>query len=339
MRLLIITQKADQSDPILGFFHRWIEEFAAKCDSVTVIAQKTGEFHFESNVKVFSLGKEDGRSKIRQVLRFWMLMWNNRNSYDCVLVHMTPIWVILGWPIWFVIRKPLFLWYEIRRGSLKLSLALLLVEKVFSATVHGLPSSSKKQVVTGHGIDLQTFIPDPSKRERGLVIAVGRITRSKHFDVILKVFAQLPPTTRLLIAGGIITNADSKESSSLERLMRALGITDRVTIDWVPPSRIAAILQRADLMLHACEGGLDKTVLEAMACGCPVVSSSPAAQEVLSESCQATGESMGERAGAILAMSDAERSVLSLDLRRRVEASHDLRALIRNMAGIMERSS
>lgn len=28
VKLLIITQKIDINDPILGFFHKWIEEFA-----------------------------------------------------------------------------------------------------------------------------------------------------------------------------------------------------------------------------------------------------------------------------------------------------------------------
>ena len=32
MKLLIITQKVDSADPILGFFHQWVEEFAKHCE-------------------------------------------------------------------------------------------------------------------------------------------------------------------------------------------------------------------------------------------------------------------------------------------------------------------
>ena len=58
MKLLILTQKVDKNDPILGFFHRWVEEFARHCEQVTVIALGVGEYDLPQNVRVFSLGKE-----------------------------------------------------------------------------------------------------------------------------------------------------------------------------------------------------------------------------------------------------------------------------------------
>ena len=36
MKILIITQKVDQNDDVLGFFHGWIAEFAKHCEQVTV---------------------------------------------------------------------------------------------------------------------------------------------------------------------------------------------------------------------------------------------------------------------------------------------------------------
>ena len=43
MKLLIMTQAVDQNDPVLGFFHRWIEEFSRHCERVHVICLKEGE--------------------------------------------------------------------------------------------------------------------------------------------------------------------------------------------------------------------------------------------------------------------------------------------------------
>ncbi|HBH19744.1 MAG TPA: hypothetical protein DDX11_02105, partial [Candidatus Peribacter riflensis] len=170
MKLLIVTQKADRSDPILGFFHRWLELFSAQVEALTVIAQSPANDPFSANVQVRSLGKELHRSKAAQMYTFWRLIWRERSHYDCVLVHMTPVWVILGWPVWFLLRKRVYLWYEIRRGSWRLTLALFLVRKVFSATVQGLPEPHRKQVVTGHGIDMEVFqplSPGPSPSGRG----------------------------------------------------------------------------------------------------------------------------------------------------------------------------
>ena len=58
MRLLIVTQKVDREDDLLGFFHQWIIEFAKHCESVTVICLEEGSHRLPSNVRVFSLGKE-----------------------------------------------------------------------------------------------------------------------------------------------------------------------------------------------------------------------------------------------------------------------------------------
>jgi len=38
MKILILTQKIDKNDDILGFFHGWVAEFAQHCEKVTVIA-------------------------------------------------------------------------------------------------------------------------------------------------------------------------------------------------------------------------------------------------------------------------------------------------------------
>lgn len=58
MRLLIVTQKVDRDDDLLGFFHQWICEFAKHCDFVTVICLEKGEYALPANVRILSLGKE-----------------------------------------------------------------------------------------------------------------------------------------------------------------------------------------------------------------------------------------------------------------------------------------
>jgi hypothetical protein len=58
MKLLIVTQRVDRRDPILGFFHRWIMEFAGQCEQVIAIGQAKGSFDLPGNVIVVCLGKE-----------------------------------------------------------------------------------------------------------------------------------------------------------------------------------------------------------------------------------------------------------------------------------------
>lgn len=335
MKLLIITQKVDANDPILGFFHGWLFEFARRCEAVTVIAQQVGYYNLPDNVTVRSLGKERGVSSWRQVLTFWWLCLSKAGTYNRVFVHMTPIWVLLGAPLWLPLFKRTYLWYEIKRGSWKLSIASLLVKKIFAASEHGMPTVSKKQVIVGHGIDCDLFVPDESLRESSHLVAVGRVTAIKQYDVLLRTLSQLPEC-RLTVAGGTVTEADKKTEEDLRSLMHRLNIADRVHIAWLMPQDVVRLLQRADCMLHASQGGLDKAVLQAMACGLPVVSTSEAAQSVLPQECHTTSETMGKKVQAVLALSGDKRHTLSQALRATVERDHSLSQCIERIVTHMQ---
>jgi len=108
MRLLIITQKVDENDDILGFFTGWIAEFAKNCEKVTVICLQKGEFNLPDNVKVLSLGKEQlsaishqpsALQKFKYVFNFYKYILGERKNYDSVFVHMNPEYIILGAPL------------------------------------------------------------------------------------------------------------------------------------------------------------------------------------------------------------------------------------------------
>jgi glycosyltransferase involved in cell wall biosynthesis len=332
VRLLIVTQRVDQTDPILGFFHGWLRAFGERGISVTVIGQQTGSYDLPANVRVHSLEKEKGRGRFSQILRFWRLVVLESRSYDRVFVHMTPIWVVLGCPVWILRRKPMYLWYEARGGGWALLLALRLVHKVFGATDYGLPRNSRRHVIVGHGIDTERFRPNPTTHAEGLLVTVGRVTPVKHYDVLLRMLAELPQHCRLRIAGGTFTDRDRKEEKRLQELIAELRLATRVTMGWMAPQDIVALLQSADCMVHACTGGLDKCVLEAMACGCPVISSSEAASRVLPETCVTTDEGMTERVRNILGLSSEERADLSRELRQRVVNGHSLQHLVQRLA-------
>ena len=323
MKLLLVTQNVDRTDPILGFFHQWVEEFAKRTQGVTVIGQQVGEHEFGSNVTIESLEKEKGRRLWAQVLRSYQLFWKHRHHYDVVMVHMTPIWIIIGAPLWILLRKRMYLWYEVKRGSWKLTIAMKLVRKVFAATEHGIPHASKKLVVIGHGIDTDFFAQSAAHTE-GPVVTLGRVTRIKNYDVILRCFAELPQEMRLFIAGGIVTDSDRLEEKRLQNLAGELGIADRVEYSWVAPDMVPGVLQGASLFLHASQGGLDKAILQAMSCGCPCVSSSVAAQKDLPVQCRSSESTMATVAKALLEMPQEDRNDLSDELHDIVETRHSL---------------
>ena len=110
MRLLIITQKVDLNDDNLGFFHRWVEEFAKNVEQVFVITQFLGEHNLPANVEIYSLGKERGWGRARRYWNFCKYSLKIVPRVDAVFVHMIPIWAVLLWEPVFIFRKKMYLW-------------------------------------------------------------------------------------------------------------------------------------------------------------------------------------------------------------------------------------
>jgi len=328
MKLLIVTQKVDKADPILGFFHRWIEEFALHCESVIVIGQMVGEHQLPSNVTVLSLEKEKNASKLRQIRAFKKHIRSQKNQYEAVLVHMTPIWVVFGGFFWKRQKKRMYLWYEARGKRWPLRFALRKVRKVFSASKHGMPIDTPKSVVVGHGIDTDAFFEASGVHNPHSIISVGRITKAKHPELLLRAFSHLPEGYSFHLVGHAITSDDQALQRQLNELIQSLKLADRVHVSSISQKELIPQLQGAVLFLHASETPLDKAVLEAMACGCLVVSCADAVVPILPASLRATRESLGETAASALLLPPQEQQRLRGELRSFVEMHHSLKSLI-----------
>lgn len=270
MKLLFITQKLHQQD---AFGLLWVRAFMAQGYTVKVIcledrraegAQALGEG--DTDIIVHSLGKEKGYGKIRQILNFWSLIMTLK--YDRVFIHMSPVWYALGWKWWFITRKPCYLWYTHYQMQLGVWLFGLFGKRFFCATEQSLPqyTGSPKKIVTGHGIDLSfwtkrpNIAPDPHK-----LLVVHRLSRSKRLEIILHAMKHLPEYT--LDIYGIEAEADY--TAEMKALAKELQIDDRVTFRGTASAKdLPAIYCAHRLILNMASETIDKTMLEAMTCGC-----------------------------------------------------------------------
>lgn len=286
MKLLIITQKVDRHDGVLGFFHRWLEEFAGLVDKVTVITLYKGEYNLPKNVEVLSLGKEEGKSKITYFLRFFGYILNKRKSYDAVFVHMNPEYVILGALLWKISGKKIGLWYTHGMVDLKLRVAERLADVIFTASPSSFRLPSKKVVVTGHGIDVDFFSPGAGKKRNDIfkIVSIGRISPVKDYETIINSVKNLgDKKVFFYIIGDIGIPSDSVYLEKLRKFIKENGLSGNVRI--LPPalhSEIPNILRNSNLFTNASRtGSLDKAVLEAMSCDIPVLTSNEAFKETL----------------------------------------------------------
>jgi len=268
IKILIITQKVDNKDPVLGFFHRWTEEFAKHAEYVTVIALGVGEYQLPKNVRVFSLGKERGVSRLGYIFNFYRFIWRERKNYDTVFVHMNPEYVVFGGICWRLWGKRVALWYTHKSVDLKLRAASLLTHTILTASKESFRHQSKKVHIVGHGIDTDFFSPNDNIKRESFLLSVGRLSPIKRHDLVIEIAAR--EGILLHIAG------EGDERENLESLARRVGV-NVVFLGALSHVQLRDEYRRAARFIHRSEtGSLDKVVLEAAACGCPVDTTDPA---------------------------------------------------------------
>jgi glycosyltransferase involved in cell wall biosynthesis len=338
-RLVFITQAYDPAATILGVTRDWVAALARRCDGVDVIAGAAPAPRLgPAGVRVASLGKERGVGRAGQTLRLARALATSVPRAGAVFVHMVPRLVLLAYPFAALARRPLALWYA--QGGLdpSLRLASRLASHILTPTRDSFPlrgaAVDRRLTVTGHGVDTARYAPDatpPATPPR--MLAAGRLSPSKRYALLLKAAARLPDLDwRLRIAGPPLYPSDRAHAATLQRLAADLGIADLVEFAGdIPYQHMPAEYRAAWVLAHtSATGSLDKVVLEAMACGTPVLStaaSSRTAFGALADTLWCPDESPEAVAGALanlLHWSPARRLDAGMAARAVVERDHSL---------------
>jgi glycosyltransferase involved in cell wall biosynthesis len=111
-----------------------------------------------------------------------------------------------------------------------------------------------------------------------VVLGVGRLVSAKDFPTLLRAFARLRATrpVRLMILG------EGKGRAGLAALAEQLGIVGDVQFPGYVDNPFSYMARSAVFVLSSAWEGLPGVLIEAMACGCPIVSTDcPGAAEIL----------------------------------------------------------
>ncbi len=275
MKLLIITQKLNKKDDVLGFFHAWVAMFSKYFKEVIVICLEKGEYDLPKNVRVLSLGKEDGRSRLSYVFRFYKYIWQERKDYDKVFVHMNPIYIVLGGPIWKIWGKQILLWYTHKQVDFKLRVAEKFSDHIFTSIKESFTLTTKKLHVVGHGIEVNKFLCEPKTTDRpSSILHMGRITRIKNCNVLIEAVSLLKKHfggIHLIFAGTLITKDDFAYKQELETLIEKYGLTNDIEFVSISYDNIKDRFCQSDLSVNLTPtGGMDKAVLSSLVAKRPV---------------------------------------------------------------------
>jgi teichuronic acid biosynthesis glycosyltransferase TuaC len=162
--------------------------------------------------------------------------------------------------------------------------------------------------VLRNGVNLDVFRPCDRNLARAkhrvngqMLLSVGHLIPRKAHHLVIEALADLPDTTTLLIAG------TGPEEAALTALCRRLGVMGRVRfLGQIPHADLAELYSAADVLVLASEReGWANVLLEAMACGTPVVASKVwGTPEVVTE--VAAGLLVENRSAASFALAIAE---------------------------------
>ena len=153
--------------------------------------------------------------------------------------------------------------------------AIVTVSSALKDELVGLGVDSGKITVLRNGVDLALFRPQERERARtecGMsrftLLSVGNLVPLKGHDLVIAALPALSDVD-LIIAGA------GPEESGLRSLAKSLGVADRVRlVGLLPQERLRTLYSGADaLVLASSREGWANVLLEAMACGTPVVTS------------------------------------------------------------------
>ena len=342
MKLLIITQKVNENDQLLGFFVEWLKRFAGKFDKLTVLCLEKGDYVLPPNVEIISLGKERGAGKFKQLFTFFILLFLLQKRYNAVFVHMNPIWVVLGGLFWRIMGKRIFFWYTSGGVTLKLKLAEKFANIIFTASKESFRLPSKKLIVTGHGIDTGVFKPDtnpnfPISNSKLKILSVGRISPVKNYGMLIDAAKRLKDRGidfTVTMIGEAALNSDISYLTSLRFKVKSLNLEENFNfIGKVNHKDLPRYYQMHDIFVHLSKtGSLDKTLLEAMACGMIILSSNDSARAFLSDDFLFNEDNSNE-------LADKIRTVVKktpvLALREYIVKNHNLDNLINKISTII----
>lgn len=189
----------------------------------------------------------------------------------------------------YALKGRVFDW--IKAAVARRAAAVTVVSSTMAESLHRLGVPPEGVSVQSMGVDVaERFTPDPSvSRTDHEILFVGRLVEKKGLRYLLDAMPrvlQAMPDARLNIAGF------GPEEAALRAQAVRLGIGDRVQfLGAVPQADLPGLYRRAALFVapfvRAASGdqeGLGLVVVEAIACGCPVVAGDvPAVRDVLGD--------------------------------------------------------
>ena len=275
--LLIINYAMDEKSQVFSHQVDLVNKLAEKYDKVSVLTGSVGFHKVSSNVEVISFNWIQGKkfsSLFRFVSKFLQVLGKNR--FTCIFSHMTSVQSSFISPITRALRVKHYLWYAHTSNNIYLVISRALTNGIITSTPGSCPIKGRKVFAIGQSVDSKVFdkksrLDTPMKK----LIHIGRFDPSKNIEEIVAGVKRLRadyPELKLNIVG----SPSSEKFQEHMELVKSKFLTD-VQQGWltftpgIERRKIPDELKKNDCFIHAFQGSLDKTLVEATLTAIPVV--------------------------------------------------------------------
>ena len=275
--LLIINYAMDEKSQVFSHQVDLVNKLADKYENVSVLTGSIGSCKVPSNVEVISYNWIQGKrlsSSLRFVFKFLQVL--SKKKISCLFSHMTSVQSALISPITRVFRIKHYLWYAHTSNNIYLLISRVFTNGIITSTPGSCPIKGRKVFAIGQSVDSNVF-NRKSKLETPItkLIHIGRFDPSKNIEEIVNGVKLLRfdfPALNLNIVG----SPSSDKFQEYMELVKTKFVTD-VQLGWltftpgIERRKIPDELKKYDCFVHAFQGSLDKTLVEATLSAIPVV--------------------------------------------------------------------
>ena len=335
----------DEKSQVFSHQVEVVNKLADKYDQVTVLTGLIGTYKVSSNVKVFSCNWIPGNrffSLYRFMMKFLQLL--SSNKFTCIFSHMTSVQSTFISPITRVLRIRHYLWYAHTSDNIYLQISRALTNGIITSTPGSCPIKGRKVYAIGQSVDSKVF-NKKLRLETPIIklIHIGRFDPSKNIESIVAEIKQLRdehPGLKLNIIGSPSGDKFQQYMESVKSKFMA-----DVQIGWltftpaIERRKLPDELKKYDCFVHAFQGSLDKTLVEATFSAIPVATVNKEYLKIFGKWSYSNSDNQITLTSELKFILNLDATAMTKEVDRRYEiarADHDIEGWVNRLANVLD---
>lgn len=274
--LILLNYTVDPLHPVLS--HQ-LDVAVALCEKFSKVVVVTAGPKIDQklpNLQVISTEWEQGKAFGNAISLYRVFLSVLKTEKNVVVFsHMTEVQSALIGPITKLLKIKHVLWYAHAHHSIGLKISNIFVDLILTSTSGSCPVHNKKVLSIGQAINPKQFPPKEFAFNLKNFAHIGRFDSSKRLDLIIDFCLRLRQRgvdLNLSLVGNPSNTKNLIWARNLQRRVSGPEYGGWLTFEsGVPRNEVKLHLQRSDVFIHAFQGSLDKTLVEATLMMLPVL--------------------------------------------------------------------